>query len=1571
MTTQPIRILYVDDNPLDRELVRDSLINESNGFELIEVSTRAQFEKTLTNEEFDLVLSDFHILGYNGLDILKIVQDNKPEIPVVIVTGTGSEEIAVQAMKMGAASYVIKTPHHIKGLPLSIRNAIDKYNTEKEKKRTQEALKASEQQFRALFENSPIGIGVANFKGELLAFNKAILTPGGYSKEDIEKIGGVSGLYYDLNQREEALNIFKTKWVLQNYPVLFKRKDGTPYNALLTLTTTTFNNQPAIQALVEDVTERTAAETLREVLLEIMQGAATTKELPDFLSLVHRAINRILYAKNFFVMVYNKEKDWFEEVYAVDEFDPIGQPTKNKKSLSAYVFRSQKPLLLNDKDAFEKLVATGEVELVGTNSPSWLGVPLKTTNETIGVMVVQDYFEPNRYSQRELTLLNSVAGQMALVLENKKAESNLRKQEEQLRFVSNHAPVLIAQCDAQKRYTFVNKPYADLFNRTQHEIIGLYVKEVMGELIFSRAEPHINRVLAGFPTEYDMVISRENEADLLMHVNYAPEFDLNGTVIGFVAAIIDISERKQMEQAITESEDRYRDLVENSQELICTHDLNGNILSANRAMVEKSGYPLDVLMQKNIFDLLSPDVRRIFPVYINRNKTMGRANGLMKIITAKGETRYWEYYTTVRTSGVSQPVVRGMAQDVTERKLAEQQLKESHLRVEGIINSAMDAIITVDEEQKIVLFNPAAEKMFLVSQKEAIHSPIERFIPKRFRGNHSQHIEKFSHTGVTSRAMGKLGSLKGLRSNGEEFPIEASISQTQHKTQKLFTVILRDITEREEADFHLRQYADIVKNMQIGLYVLHLENLEDDHSFKVISANPAALIASGTTANEIINQPLDEAFPDLREKDVPQKYAEVVRTQEAIKFELTYFESDSQTLETVYDVKAFPLPNNNLGVAFERITERKQAENEIKRLKEFDENLLNNMAEGIVVQNAAGYFTFMNPAVEEITGYTALELVGQHWTFFIPPDQHDLIIEADRHRLIGESTKYEADILHKNGKRISLLISGSPIFENNQFSGSIVVFIDITERKQKTREVQILANISAALRKAESRPEMMGIILEKITELFDGLGAAIVFKDEDQSELIVELAQGEFASHNGIRFELGEGVVGQVILNGESSWNNDCQLNQLFNQTAKILEIKAAACVPLNSQEQTIGAMVIGRNDQFNEDDIHLLTSIADMSASAFLRAALHEQTERHLQNMIALRAIDSVITSSTDLRYSLAVLLDHITTQLKVDAATILLLDTNTYMLTYADGKGFFGNQVRQSRVRFGEGLSGKVAAERKTKYIPDLRQANDIFMRKTLLNDENFITYFGAPLIVKGEVKGVLELFHRAALKPSAEWWDFFQTLAGQTAIAIDNAQLFEGLQRANFDLSIAYEATIEGWSHALDLRDKETEGHTLRVTDMTLRLARYFEIDEEQYVNIRRGALLHDIGKMGVPDTILLKPGKLTDEEWVMMKKHPQFAYDLIKPIPYLAEALDIPYCHHEKWDGSGYPRGLKGEQIPLSARIFAIVDVWDAVTSDRPYRKAWTKEEALTYIKNQTDTHFDPQIVRAFLTMMNSE
>lgn len=366
-------------------------------------------------------------------------------------------------------------------------------------------------------------------------------------------------------------------------------------------------------------------------------------------------------------------------------------------------------------------------------------------------------------------------------------------------------------------------------------------------------------------------------------------------------------------------------------------------------------------------------------------------------------------------------------------------------------------------------------------------------------------------------------------------------------------------------------------------------------------------------------------------------------------------------------------------------------------------------------------------------------------------------------------------------------------------------------------------------------------------------------------------------------------------------------------------------------------------------------------------RKQSEERNRLQLQRLHALRAIDAAITANLDLTQTLNVLLEHVCAQLGMDAAAILLYNAEDEILTYRLDMGF-KSPAEALQVRLDE--SPAAAAIRTLHPAVSLRSTlpASAYQTAQIWRSEGFEICFSAPLVVKEKVLGVLDVYARSKVEVDGEWLNFLETLAGQAAIAIDNAGLLDGLQHANMELIEAYDVTLEGWVSALDLRDKETEVHTRRVTEMTMRLAHSFGIDAALLPHIRRGALLHDIGKMGIPDGILLKPGPLNDSEMTLMRKHPEFAFQLLSPIAYLNRALDIPLYHHERWDGGGYPKGLKGEEIPLAARIFAVVDVWDALSSDRPYRLAWVKDKVLNYIRSERGRHFDPKVVDVFLQLV---
>lgn len=444
--------------------------------------------------------------------------------------------------------------------------------------------------------------------------------------------------------------------------------------------------------------------------------------------------------------------------------------------------------------------------------------------------------------------------------------------------------------------------------------------------------------------------------------------------------------------------------------------------------------------------------------------------------------------------------------------------------------------------------------------------------------------------------------------------------------------------------------------------------------------------------------------------------------------------------------------------------------------------------------------TLWNTAAEQMLGWKKADAVGQYLPVLFNR------VEDELGRLItkgleGEQyTGVEIRRLTKEGYLGEFSVAAAPLRnEMGVIINVIVIVEDVTERKRKEQELEAVAYISSVLRQAQTREEMLKLILNELMLLMKANGAAIALQNPATDQMWIELGTGDFESATGLSIAKSGGAISQAILNGQTYITNAADPDFSGAEPQLLGRNLAVACVPLIAFEKTIGAIWIGRNRPIDHYDVRLLTAIADIAANAIHRLSLHEQTQK--------------------------------------DA-----------------------------------------------------------------------------------------------------------------------------------LELSFAYDATIAGWSKALELKDQETEGHSQRVTAMTVRLAQAMGLPEDELVQIKRGALLHDIGKMGIPDSILLKPGKLTPEEWIIMKKHTTYAYDLLSPIPYLKPALDIPYYHHERWDGTGYPCGLKGKEIPLAARMFAVVDVWDALRSERPYHPSWPHEEVMKYIAAESGTHFDPEIVDLFLRVM---
>ena len=668
-------------------------------------------------------------------------------------------------------------------------------------------------------------------------------------------------------------------------------------------------------------------------------------------------------------------------------------------------------------------------------------------------------------------------------------------------------------------------------------------------------------------------------------------------------------------------------------------------------------------------------------------------------------------------------------------------------------------------------------------------------------------------------------------------------------------------------------------------------------------------------------------------------------------------------------------------VTFRDITERLRTEEELKRSERYYRSLFENAHDAILLFDPTHEIVLdANAQACAMYGYTRDELVGTSL------ERISLDVDFGKQQVsqaleTGFNLRFATKHCRRDGSMMHVDISASVI---NYMGRQAILSInhDSTDRvesaariKREADRAKVLARVAARLNTRLDLDSLLQALCEELASAFNIQGASVSLLNEKRQVFVVESQTGLPENPDGKKNEFPLSLYTDFVQqHGNLIVVEDIRVFQGTGSAVADAAIESGmrgyAAVSMAREGQLLGLLSVFTTDaprKLTEDELSLMQGIADQASQAIVNARLFMDAQRRLDFVQALHSIDVAISSSHDSRVTLEILLDKLLGQLKVDAADVLLLNPHFLTLEYAAGRGYRTDGVKRTRLKLGEGYAGQAALERRNVYVPDLRKATN-FAGGAFLLAEEFLSIYCVPLVAKGNVLGVLRVFQRSLLDPDQEWIDYLEGFAGQAAIAVDNSTLFNDLQHSNVELALAYEKTLEGWSGALDLRDRETEGHTQRVTEMAVRLARALRVPESELVHMRRGALLHDIGKMGIPDSILLKPGPLTDEEWLIMKRHPVYAFELLSPIEFLQPALDIPYGHHEKWDGSGYPRGLKGEQIPFAARIFTVVDVWDALSSDRPYRAGWPHEKVREHITSLSGTHFDPVVVEAFLKMV---
>jgi PAS domain S-box-containing protein len=589
-------------------------------------------------------------------------------------------------------------------------------------------------------------------------------------------------------------------------------------------------------------------------------------------------------------------------------------------------------------------------------------------------------------------------------------------------------------------------------------------------------------------------------------------------------------------------------------------------------------------------------------------------------------------------------------------------------------------------------------------------------------------------------------------------------------------------------------------------------------------------------------------------------------------------------------------------------------------------NIFNNVPVAIALIDSTGNIIEANYNLSKYTGYSIEELKNIKLSQITHPEEiykssalfHELK-EGKR-----SSYNFEKRYIKKDGELIWVKMAVSKLMKKSKSNSNFIVILEnITEKKVKEKQLNQFKLSVTQSADTVFITDTEGYF-QYINPAFEKLSGYTMIDCAGKTPRILK------SEHQDINYYE---KLWRTIKNGDifrSTVTNKKKSGELFYGEQIITPIK-------NSKGEIV----------------NFLSNMRD----ATIRITYEKKLEERYERLSVLHSIEMITKSSTH-DITLDSVLNVITGKFGIENTSIYLFDKSK-KLKHAYGSVI--DNCFRDRYNLYENFIENALLSKKVK-IFEISEKNFEFFHTS-----GYECMYIIPLISENFIKGALILMSKNYVDRSSEWSSFLEIFGTEITLSLENFELLKNLRKKNEELIEAYDETIEGWARALDLRDKETEGHTRRVTELTLKLAKRMGFSEKELINIKRGAMLHDIGKLGVPDNILLKPGKLNDEEWKIMKKHTIYAREMLYPIEYLRPAINIPYYHHERWDGKGYPEGLKEKKIPLEARIFAIIDVWDALTSDRPYRKALSKDEVREYIKGNSGSHFDPEVVKTFLKL----
>ena len=868
-----------------------------------------------------------------------------------------------------------------------------------------------------------------------------------------------------------------------------------------------------------------------------------------------------------------------------------------------------------------------------------------------------------------------------------------------------------------------------------------------------------------------------------------------------------------------------------------------------------------------------------------------------------------------------------------EKKQTEASLEEGVTRYRNLLETCPVGIALVRQGELTFVNRAGAHLLGAASPKQLLDRPLADFT----QPDSQESLEERLHQTETEGTDTILLQEKFVRLDGQEIDVEVeAVSATDNGNQATL-LVLRDITGQERQERLLPFHTNLLAQLPDAVVAV-------DNDRSITYWNRSAEKMYDIASEEVLGRKLDEVYQQRWFNAEDEKASEEALATTG--FWRGNKIHDVKTGKEIHVSSSVSRLHDETGeisglVSVTRdITRQRQTEDTFKKERNFYSSVLGAAASLVLVLDKEGRILLFNRACEELSGYSVNEVRKKHlWDFLMSPE------EAQSAQAFFKDLKsdqfphsHEDYWITKDATRRLVAWSERALTDEK---GSVACVVATGAEISEHREAKEAKHESAEYFRSlvENAADTL-IILDK-----DG----IIRFESPSLEKMLGYKPGEFEEKSFRELVHPDNVP-------------------IFSNTMEEVKKKPGATALMQFQLQNkegTWISVEGLSKNLLSDPA--ISGIVLTTRDITKRKKAEKGIQRQLQTLDAIHAIDVATSSGLDLQVTTKVILEQLTAQLGVDAASVLLFNPDTHVLKHFSGLGFRSIAVTRSHVSLGEGIAGKAALERELIHILDLRDSEEGSKRAELLAEEEFVTYYALPLVARGELKGVLEIFHRSPLSPNADWLEFLSTVGSQAALSIDNADLIDKLQRHNTGLGFAYDTTLEKISHALDLREQLSGGHSQRLAEWTLQLGEVVGMEGRDLVHERRGALLHDIGKIRIPESILLKPGPLTDEEWEIMRKHPGYSFQLLSDIPYLRSAVSIPYCHHEKWDGSGYPRGLKGKEIPLSARVFAIVEAWDVLCCDRPYRKAWPAEKAREHLRSHSGIDFDPEIVEKFLEL----